>query len=139
MCLSNSVLPNGTVTLSSGGEYTFGWEVSNGVCSSVADTVSIFLINANAGQDLVVCMDNVVGLRMNSDTVAGLPGTWSTPSALTFTPNGVSGSDSALVTGLTAGTHTITYTVTSGTCTQTDDVIILASNPPSISDAGTNQ
>ena len=84
-------------------------------------------------------MDNVVGLRMNSDTVAGLPGTWSTPSALTFTPNGVSGSDSALVTGLTAGTHTITYTVTSGTCTQTDDVIILASNPPSISDAGTNQ
>lgn len=137
---NNATLPNAIANLSISGEYVFVWEVSNGVCPPNYDTVKVFLIKADAGNDIIVCTDNVSGIRMQGDTVPGIPGTWSSSNpSLTWTPNGVAGSDTALISGISAGRDTIVYTVTEGSCTVTDELILLASNPPSISMAGPDQ
>lgn len=137
---NDATLPNATSTLSIAGEYVFVWEVSNGVCPPRYDSVTVFLIKADAGNDIIVCTDNLIGIRMQGDTVPGIPGTWTSSNpALTWSINGARGVDTAIISGITAGVDTIVYTVTEGSCTVTDELILLASNPPSVSIAGPDQ
>jgi large repetitive protein len=105
-------------------DYTLTYTYSSGPCT-VSDTRIIHVIAPNvinAGPDLVLCKNSPLVTLFNSG------GTWTgsyVTSAGVFTPS-------------TPGTYTLTYSVLSGSCTSTDQIVVQVLNLPTVN-AGADQ
>ncbi len=110
------------------GTYKFLWTVSTpGNCPMSVDTVTInSVLKPNAGADLLLCNQNSAILTGNY----GSSGTWvqigNTPSVVTLVPINAW---SASISGLTTGTYTFSFTLSSGSCTLRDTLNITVSTP----------
>ena len=117
---------------------TFLWTISSGVCPSSEDTVTIEVdanpINPDAGIDQQLCSD-LATLNATPATVGN--GLWTiiSGSAVLDAP---SDPQSAL-TNLSAGTNTLRWTITNGTCIAFDQVNIVRDLPPTAALAGDDQ
>jgi hypothetical protein len=105
------------------GENIFKWEISNGVCPSKSDSVSIFSVNqaiANAGPDKLGC-DTLITL--NAITGNGVNGTWTqiVGTGTIISPN----SDTTVVSGLNQDLNSFVWTVGTGNCVSSDTVNLL--------------
>ena len=113
--LSSSTAQNPLFTPSSAGTYTFQYTgTAASTCQNTSSSIDIVVstLSVNAGTDFSTCES---GNNSNSVNLSGSPsgGTWS--------GTGVSGSSFNPV-GLGAGTYTLTYSVTIGNVTTTDNV-----------------
>jgi len=113
--LSSSTAQNPLFTPSSAGTYTFQYTgTAASTCQNTSSSIDIVVstLSVNAGADFSTCES---GNNSNSVNLSGSPsgGTWS--------GTGVSGSSFNPV-GLGAGTYTLTYSVTIGNVTTTDNV-----------------
>ncbi len=144
--ITNPNNPTTSVTGMMQGTYLFSWDISNGTCSSSADTVSIhmeeILTAAFAGTDQQLC--NTTFTLVTTTLTGSIPsagtGTWTLVSGpntpFIFSPN----SPNTLVSGLADGTYVFSWTITNGVCTPTsDDVNISVYTVPAIPYAGLDQ
>ncbi|MFN7278993.1 MAG: beta strand repeat-containing protein, partial [bacterium] len=129
-----------TVTgVTAGSSVTLRWTITNGTCTSSDDVVLTNHASATvaaAGTDLVNCNNGAFTLAGNSASVG--TGVWSVVSgtATITTPS----SATSGVTGVTAGTPaTLRWTITNGTCTSTDDVVLTNHALPTTAAAGADQ
>jgi gliding motility-associated-like protein len=140
--INNPILYNTTVSNLTQGTYIYSWTITNGVCPSSTDNVSVnvpFLAptTANAGADVNLC--NIFSRVMAGNTPVIGTGTW----ALVSGPNSPSFSNvnnpSCTISGLIAGTYVFSWTIANGTCTSTDQVTVNIYALPTVSNAGSNQ
>lgn len=111
-----------TITgLTSAGVFNFVWTITNGSCIS-RDTVRVTVaapVVANAGTDQALC--NVVSATLTGSNPAPGTGLWTTTSTASITtPSNASSG----VTGLISGTYTFIWTITNGSCTTRDTVVV---------------
>jgi len=140
--IANASTANSVVTGLVPGTYHFVWTVSNGTCSSSADTVAIVIdapsTTANAGPDQVLC--NVIATIMAANAAVSGAGIW----------NQVSGPNSAIIadvtnattgiSGLVPGNYTFVWSIGNGTCPVSTDTMLITNSPtPSLADAGPDQ
>ncbi len=135
---SNINNANATVSGLVFGEYTFRWTTRGGIfCPPSTDDVVISVTrNASAGNDQNLC-------AVTSTTLTGTDqstGTWTqtggAPAMITATS-----ANTAIVSGLSAGTYQFTYTIAAnGSCAATSDAMsVVVSAAPSVADAGPDQ
>ncbi|MBL0330201.1 MAG: DUF2341 domain-containing protein [Bacteroidetes bacterium] len=131
--------PTSGVTGLSVGVNTFRWTISNGICASSTDDITINRFNipttAAAGPDQVRCATTAT-LAGNTPTVG--TGAWTVIAggATVTTPT----SPTSGVTGLSVGVNTFRWTISNGVCTpSTDDVTITRNANPTLSNAGPDQ
>ncbi|MGC4021641.1 MAG: hypothetical protein QM734_06715 [Cyclobacteriaceae bacterium] len=129
---------NSTVTgLTSGNNVTLRWTISNGACTASIDDVLLtndaLPTTANAGGDINQCNNSSFTLAGNLPTTG--TGQWSVVSgAVTIT---TPGSNVSTVTGLAAGgSATLRWTITNGTCSTSDDVVLTNDALPTTANAG---
>lgn len=136
----SSTNPNTSVNNLGVGGNTFRWTISNGVCPSSTDDITITrdaapsAADAGTAQDVCATSTPLAGNTPGSGT-----GTWSVISGNgTFTN---SSSPTSTVNGLNVGVNTFRWTIsTGGSCAnETDDVVITRSEPPTVANAGSNQ
>jgi hypothetical protein len=115
--------PTSSITGLTPGQYTVvRWTISNGVCTSNQDTVSIYRDAApsvaTAGADQAVCTDTI---NLNGNTPAVGNGTWTQIAGFGSiqSPN----NPSSMVTGLGLGTNVFVWTVNNGVCLATRDTV----------------
>lgn len=114
--LSSTSTQNPLFTPSSAGTYTFQYTgTAASTCQNTSSTLNVVVssLNVDAGSDFSVCESG-----NNSNTV-NLSGT---PSGGVWTGTGVSGATFNPI-GLGAGNYTLTYSVTIGSVTTSDDVV----------------
>lgn len=124
------------------GTYVFRWSISNGVCTSSTDDISITIYPtptvANAGPDQNLC--NVTTVTLAGNPATSGTGNWTTiagPNSPTITSPG---SNSSTVTGMIPGTYFFKWSITSGVCTTSlDTVRIIIYATPDVSNAGADQ
>jgi hypothetical protein len=131
---------NSTFTANSYGTYKLRWTISNGSCtSSTADiTVNFYETptTANAGVDQFNCNNSTFTLAGNAPYKG--TGAWSLVSGTATITN--SSSPTSTVTGLATGSSaTLRWTITNGTCSSTDDVVLTNYATPTTASAGTDQ
>ncbi|MFM9826397.1 T9SS type A sorting domain-containing protein, partial [Flavobacterium sp.] len=130
---------SGVTGITAGTSATLRWTISNGACSSTDDVIlnnNALPTTSIAGVDQTNCNNSAFTLAGNTPTVG--TGAWSLVSgtATITTPN----SNTSVVTGVTAGTSaTLRWTISNGTCTSTDDVILTNNALPTTSIAGADQ
>ncbi|HRH33822.1 MAG TPA: CARDB domain-containing protein, partial [Catalimonadaceae bacterium] len=115
------------------------WTITDPVCGSVTDTVTITRIaapsQANAGSDQNVCDDQIT-LSANAPQV-GI-GSWEwveDEGTITDIHNPFT-----QVTGLVSGTNTFVWTISNGNCPASKDtVVITREEAPTIADAGSDE
>ncbi|MCF6406029.1 hypothetical protein L3C95_24230, partial [Chitinophaga filiformis] len=135
--------PTATITVPVGSTVTLRWTITNGTCSLTDDVVlrnDAPPTTAAAGADQAKCNTPSFTLAANAPTVG--TGAWSvvssTPAGFTFPAASVNNPTAAIT--LTAGTTvTLRWTITNGTCTSTDDVILTNSALPTTPAAGADQ
>jgi gliding motility-associated-like protein len=131
--------PTSLITDLEEGTYVLLWNLSNGSCDLVQDTVVVTIFDfpaSNAGPDQTLCESSSTAL--NASTPAGSSdGVWtfadgpSIPSfADSFNPN-------SEVSGLVLGTYHFVWTVTNGVCDNATDTVEITINPnPTINIVG---
>src|SRR5258706_450603 len=131
--------PTSGVTGLTVGANTFVWTISNGVCPSSSDTVTIMRdespTTANAGSDQEVCATTAT-LAGNTPTVG--TGAWTViaGSATVTTPS----SPTSGVTSLSVGANTFVWTITNASCPSSrDTVTITRDQNPTTATAGSDQ
>ncbi len=127
-----------TVTgVPSGTSVTLRWTVTNGTCSAYDDVVltNNAAVTANAGPDQTQC--NNGNFTLNGSSAAPGTGLWSVVTGSAIISNPIS--SNSPVSGLAAGSSvTLRWTVTNGTCSASDDVV-LTNDAPVSSNAGPDQ
>ncbi len=120
--------------------YTFRWEITNGpICAAKDDEVEITVYqlptDANAGSDQDLCNQVSVTLDANIPIVGN--GTWTQVSPAVTTEFFVDASDpNTTVNNLIVGeTYEFQWTVSTGFCSSTDEVIVTDYELPSTADA----
>ncbi|MFT3680741.1 MAG: Ig-like domain-containing protein [Ferruginibacter sp.] len=135
--------PTSNVTgVPAGASATLRWTIANAPCTASFDDVILTntanTTTANAGADLSNCNNGSFTLAGNTPGGAGA-GTWSLigGTATITTPS----SPTSGVTGIPAGTSaTLRWTISNPPCANsTDDVVLLNSALPTVSDAGPDQ
>jgi len=109
------------------GSYTFEWTISNGSCASSTDAVNVIINDipdqALAGADQSLC--NTDNTYLNGNNPAIGTGTWSQVSG----PNTATIIDpfdrQTQVTGLIAGTYTFKWEIANGSCTSSDNMLVV--------------
>jgi len=136
---------NSSVSAGTYGTYTLTWTVSNGVCTPAEDMVTITFLKpvvADAGPDGSGCTVPPIeewGYWMQAQLGNGETGTWSAspnnPGTSTFSDvnNPESGVDFSSHTGF----YVFTWTVSNGTCTASDDIVVNVHSPIDIPDNAT--
>ncbi len=121
--------------LSSGGN-TFRWSITKGMCESYDDVlITNELVFASAGMDDNICGDSYGPLNGNQPATSET-GIWTvTGGTGTFTNATVYNTN---VTGLSGSENVFTWTVTRGTCSNSDNVSIF-DNTPSQATVSNNQ
>lgn len=135
------ISPISSVTVSTSGSYIFKWTISNGVCASSSDDVSINFktlpTTANAGADQSLC--NITSATLAGNNITTGSGAWSLVSG----PNSPTITNASLpnstVTGLISGTYVFRWTSTYNGCSTTDDIQIIISALPTTANAGPDQ
>ncbi|HHU00609.1 MAG TPA: PKD domain-containing protein, partial [Bacteroidales bacterium] len=128
--------PNAVVTGLGMGSNRFKWTVNNNGCISTSEVeIRNNFIEANAGEDNVVCSDQT---QLRGSNPSGGVGTWGikggSGSAHFANPN----DPLTIVTNLDRGDNVLTWTITNGNCSHTDEVVI-TNNMPTIANAGEDQ
>jgi hypothetical protein len=122
--LTSPTSPNSGITgLVAGQTTVVRWTISNGVCTSSQDTVSIFRdvdpSVANAGPDQAVCSDTI-NLAANTPAVGS--GNWTRIAGSGVIQN--SSNPNSAVFGLGLGTNVFVWTVYNGVCLATTDTVV---------------
>lgn len=139
-----------TVTGMTNGTYQFEWQISSAnACLPTRDTVMITIdaevTPANAGADITLCGNNTT-LDGNAATVG--TGVWTLISGngngtiINPTPVVIANptSPTTTVTGLLDDVYEFVWTITNGTCSSADSVLVLVSNDaPPDANAGPDQ
>lgn len=121
--IQNLNSPNTQVNSLVPGVSVFRWTISNGICPSTQDTVSIYsamgVTNANAGSDQTVCAATAT---LNGNIANPGFGLWSvvTGTGVVTNPSG----NSTQITGLGMGTTILTWTLTNAGCVSRDTIRI---------------
>src|SRR5690606_27237987 len=134
--------PTSTVTgLNAGTSVTQRWTITNGTCSSFDEVV---LINSEsptvaiAGTDQEQCNNQIFSLAGNTPVVG--TGTWTIQGAANGAVITNINSPTTTVTGLNAGTSVILrWTITNGSCSTFDDVVLTNDELPTTATAGADQ
>ncbi|WP_322518528.1 gliding motility-associated C-terminal domain-containing protein [Chitinophaga sancti] len=131
-------VPNARVTLPVGDTATLIWTVVNGTCSSV-DSVKLFNYapptTADAGVDTIKhCMDPSFTMAANTPTI-GI-GKWSVKSGSAAIATTDSSKVNAVITVPNGSSAVLTWTVTNGTCTSSDDIVLINYQSPVPANAG---
>lgn len=138
--LNNSNSNNTSVSNLSIGANTFVWTISNPPCAASYDTVIVNksgqITIANAGNDQIVCGQNIATLSANTPTSG--TGLWSVVGgAGIFTNTSNPNTD---VSGLNIGTNIFVWTISNGVCAPSMDTVILSKyQSPTQANAGSNQ
>jgi gliding motility-associated-like protein len=137
--ISNPNDPNSAIIDLSAGENVFRWTIVNGACIAF-DQVSIVRnlppSTSVAGSDQEVCEGETVTLDANTPTLG--TGIWTLNSGQSIISD--SSSNAATLSGLTAGTVELTWTISSGNCPTSSDQISILVNSNNISaNAGNDQ
>ncbi|HOY48369.1 MAG TPA: gliding motility-associated C-terminal domain-containing protein, partial [Flavobacteriales bacterium] len=133
----NATSANTAVSGLSAGVNVLRWTISNGVCSSSVDEVTITVdsnpVSAFAGNDQSICSSTAT---LAATVATG--GLWTLVSGSGTIVSATSANSS--VTGLIVGTSVFRWTVSSGTCPAvSDEVSINVLNPPTTANAGSDQ
>jgi gliding motility-associated-like protein len=113
------------------GVNTLVWTISNGVCASSSDTVTITYDSeptiANAGSDQILCDERSATMEANIPQTG--TGVWSLLSGSGMLSNVNNGN--AAVSGLSDGVNELSWTISNGVCASSRDTITLkgANNP----------
>jgi uncharacterized repeat protein (TIGR01451 family) len=129
----------GVTGLTAGSSVTLKWTVSNNTCSSNDDVVLTNNENvvATANVDQAQCNSGAFTLAANTPSVGS--GIWTIVGAANGTTITTPTSETSGVTGLIAGSSvTLRWTVSNGTCSSSDDVV-LRNNAPVTANAGLDQ
>jgi hypothetical protein len=140
-------LYNSTVTIPSFGgnstPYTFNWTLTNGTCTSGDDVVITFYntpATASAGPDQSVCGTSGT-LAGNTPTFG--TGSWTQVSGVGTASFGTASLYNSSVTipsfSGNSTVYTLKWTISNGTCTSEDNVMITFYNTPTTSSAGPDQ
>lgn len=129
--------PTSTVTGLGLGNNTFRWTLLNGVCADSQDDVVITsdqFTTANAGPDQSLCGTSAT---LAGNTPATGVGTWSlvSGSGTVTSP----GSPSSTVTGLGVGANTFRWTLLNGSCSDSQDDVVITTDQFTTANAGTDQ
>ncbi|MBW8686770.1 gliding motility-associated C-terminal domain-containing protein [Chitinophaga rhizophila] len=128
------------VNVTAGQTVTLRWTITNGACTSSDDVVlrNDVQPTAAAGPDQAQCNTPAFTLAANAPAT-GMTGAWSVVSPASYTLTAAQRANRAAVVNVTAGqTVTLRWTITNGTCTSTDDVVLRNDAPPTAT-AGANQ
>ena len=122
------------------GSTSIQWSVSNGVCPTSVDTVSIQRdaepTTANAGNDQLFCNSNQRTIAANTPIIGS--GIWNIIQGNAGITNNLSAITT--VTTLSADTIAFTWTITNGVCPSSIDTVVLRNDQiPDVSDAGANR
>jgi hypothetical protein len=132
---------SGVTGLSPGFSVTLRWTITNGSCTSFDDVVltnSATPTAANAGGDQELCNTSIFTLGGNTPGVG--TGTWTVQGAANGSVITNINSATTTVTGLTAGSSvTLRWTISNGTCSSFDDVVLTNSALPTVAAAGPDQ
>jgi len=137
---NDNASPTTSVSNLAPGTYIFIWTITNGGCSSHSSfTINVYQVptTANAGSNQTICLSSPLTLAGNTPSVGS--GLWTRfngpnmPSITTPT------SPTSGVTGLAAGVYDLRWTITNGTCTSVDDVIITVDALATVANAGAYQ
>lgn len=140
--ITNPASNTTTITGLENGIYTFEWAITRNACTITRDTITVTISanasTANAGPDQLSVCGSTTTLAANTPTV-GL-GKWTQVGglggAVITNPN----NPNSTVTNLGDGQYTFRWTITNGSCSSnSDDVIIFASSPPTTPNAGTDK
>ena len=132
-------LNSSTVNGLSPGANVFQWTISNGVCPSSSDQVTInvdpFPTVSNAGPDQNICSS---AATLAGNTPTNGTGFWTLVSGTGTITNATSPTSG--VTGLSVGANVFRWTITSGTCSSSADNVTITRDPnPTTANAGTDQ
>ena len=137
--ISDVNAPTPTVTSLAIGLNQFIWTISNGICPSNSDTVSVLVKEsptvANAGEGQLTC-DSTVSLDGNPPSAG--TGVWSllSGSATIVTPS----QNNTVVNSLAVGGNTFVWTISTTDCPASSDTVVITRLPsPSPAQAGIDQ
>ena len=138
--ITNSLIPNTTITGMPVGANVFAWTITSGTCvpsvSNVTITVNALPSVASAGANQTVCVTAGATMAAQSPTVG--TGLWSVSAGtgVFTTPT----SSITPVTGLSVGNNIYNWTISNAPCVPSiRSVTITATAPPTLANAGANQ
>lgn len=139
--ITNDTIPNTLVSSLQEGSYLFSWTVSNGVCPSVSDSLTINIydpVTADAGPDQDLCNQYQTILTGNvpQGSAQGIWSVLSGPNLITLTD---SSQYNTSASGLIEGTYTLIWTVSNGNCPTAADTLIINVYDPPTANAGPDQ
>jgi len=137
--LADTTLAASSVSNLSLGTNIFLWTVSNGVCPSVSDTVSITVEQSpgpsDAGLDQQLCADSTT---LNGNTPVIGMGAWTTLSGTGVIADTTSPTSD--ISGLSIGSNQFIWTIANGVCPATVDTVeIMVDADPGPAVAGVDQ
>ncbi len=114
---------NSSVTNIAPGQTVLRWTISNGVCPSTQDTLTIVsalgVTQANAGADQTICIGSA---NLNANMANPGQGFWTVVSGSGVVSNSIS--NSTQLTGITVGTTVLAWTLTNAGCISSDTMRI---------------
>jgi len=119
--IANSTAPSTTVTALGNGNNTIRWTVTGSACTVSANIIvnNSIPTTSVAGADFSICT-TATSLSGNSPTYG--TGAWTAvPNSIVFSNSTAFNSN---VSNLSAGTNTFTWSITNGTCTSTDQLVV---------------
>jgi gliding motility-associated-like protein len=132
----NAASPATTLNGAANGINYFVWTISNGVCISSSDTLSVFSnplpSTAQAGNDTFICVSS---MQLNANTPLNGSASW------TILTSGLSlssgSSPAAVVSNIATGQNLLEWVITSGNCPPSRDTLVLTRDElPTIANAG---
>jgi len=115
------------------GANTFNWKITNGTCSSNDDViVTNNPMTATAGADISVCVGNATLAATNPTPNTGI---WSVVSGMATITN--MNLYNTSVTNLALGNNILRWTVSDGSCTAFDEIVV-QNNAPTTANAGSD-
>jgi large repetitive protein len=121
--ISNPNSLNSTVTNIAPGQTVLRWTISNGVCPSTQDTLTIVsalgVTQANAGADQTICIGSA---NLNANMANPGQGFWTVVSGSGVVTNSLS--NSTQLTGMIVGSTVLAWTLTNAGCISSDTMTI---------------
>ena len=134
----NPAQPGTTVSNLAAGLNVFRWTTTNGFCQASTDEVSIIAFAppspSQAGPDASICANS---FSLNANTPIVGSGTWTVVSGTATLSNPAL--PNAVVSGLSAGTVTLRWTISNGVCSPSQDEITINILATPQANAGSDQ
>jgi gliding motility-associated-like protein len=134
--------PAANINVPAGTALTLKWTIANGGCTT-SDTVTITNYAlpdlAAAGPDQSQCAGLDFKMAANKPTVAGARGTWTVVSGTATITVGQANMDTAHILLPSGATAVLRWTMSNGSCTNSDDVTLTSIPRPTTANAGPDQ